>query len=948
MTNRTALRGRALVVPTLLILGCLGLNAQVQHPPEATRNAIATALQQALSTRPDPADGSQYSDVNLGSVELLDPITGQCESVDPLVVRLIYHEDHFVLRRLVRGPGTLDPPFSHQLVTDLNQWLNAVWALNLRELHEFEEIPYECENEGQQFYTSATTDAGLVQAVREATGEQAILDRYYDINGTMVLGSDLVQFVPTNATRTIQYLTDLGDGTAASRRRLLSAAYLRVKCPDNGPSLEIWFDVRLDSYVDDCGIPGSYAHFRIEIGSLYACIVAPQYQASTNERNDSLVTLYLNAAGLWNEFPTPDQVYPGNIGGFGLTPEGRLVLRTHHRDDPKDLCGPYADSLCAIVNRQTPSDSCQSSYCYDGTFTVDDTKTLVFRYNTTSPCASCDAGDDAEVPCLIFCDSTAPGLTVTEGVLKAGAQTFSDNLPMVDEEKYPKFTSPRQVDLYAGQNSYQTGTRGKWRPARSFAYRAPTVGGTGLFAANPDYLSERAYNDAGTFTLQLFNWGWSEPPGTDTSQWRWLTTSSVRKYSYNGEPVEEVDLSGMPSAARFDYGQQLPVLVAKNASAGAVAFESYEGDGRAFEGITTATAHSGRYSFPVLTAPGWESLLGEAVAVDDRAAASGMLIRFWERHAYPVGNETLYDEHPPVELSFSSGAVTKTFASGDIRFVARTGAWSLFEVEVTNLSAGAYAVLVQTDGNGVQSWIDDVRVQPLESEMSCYVYDPATMRVTTTFDDQHFGVFFQYNGEGKLTRRLMETTNGLRTVQENQYHTPLTDRVSSGQGNSVLTRPSRRFAAGGRARTDGGDQPSGLQMAGDVVSVELTPESASLEIFGMTLDELARLDEDIARLFTTDDLDSLTPAQIENLRLIDDLEQVDAQLDSFGSMPSSDEQRELVQRTAARRADLIKRLDLDEDEANTLLRGVRKMRDAVEAAPTDQPADSSTSESPRQ
>jgi hypothetical protein len=69
-------------------------------------------------------------------------------------------------------------------------------------------------------------------------------------------------------------------------------------------------------------------------------------------------------------------------------------------------------------------------------------------------------------------------------------------------------------------------------------------------------------------------------------------------------------------------------------------------------------------------------------------------------------------------------------------------------------------------------WIDDVRVQPLDAQMNAYVYDPVTLRLLTSFDDQHFGLYYQYNAEGQLVRKLIETERGIKTVQEAQYHTP--------------------------------------------------------------------------------------------------------------------------------------------------------------------------------
>ncbi len=73
-------------------------------------------------------------------------------------------------------------------------------------------------------------------------------------------------------------------------------------------------------------------------------------------------------------------------------------------------------------------------------------------------------------------------------------------------------------------------------------------------------------------------------------------------------------------------------------------------------------------------------------------------------------------------------------------------------------------------------WLDDIRIQPLDAQMTAYVYDTATLRLLTSFDDQHFGLYYQYNGEGKLVRKLFETERGMKTIQETQYHIPLIRR----------------------------------------------------------------------------------------------------------------------------------------------------------------------------
>lgn len=124
-----------------------------------------------------------------------------------------------------------------------------------------------------------------------------------------------------------------------------------------------------------------------------------------------------------------------------------------------------------------------------------------------------------------------------------------------------------------------------------------------------------------------------------------------------------------------------------------------------------------------------------------------------------------------MKLKLSTQSVVKDFS-----LIARSGVWNLVEARI---EPGAFGVavggtftvsLVKQGGSNL--WIDDVRMQPTDAEVSCYVYDTKTLRVLTVFDDQHFGLFYQYNAEGKLVRKQIETARGIKTVQETQYNIP--------------------------------------------------------------------------------------------------------------------------------------------------------------------------------
>ncbi|MBR9855903.1 MAG: hypothetical protein GYB37_15235 [Algicola sp.] len=98
-------------------------------------------------------------------------------------------------------------------------------------------------------------------------------------------------------------------------------------------------------------------------------------------------------------------------------------------------------------------------------------------------------------------------------------------------------------------------------------------------------------------------------------------------------------------------------------------------------------------------------------------------------------------------------------------------------VEASSLVEGQ-AVGITLNFNNPSIYIDDIKFNPKESQTTCFVYDVKSLRLITLFDDQHFGLFYQYNNEGQLVRKLIETERGLKTVTETQYNTPSEDRES--------------------------------------------------------------------------------------------------------------------------------------------------------------------------
>ena len=195
--------------------------------------------------------------------------------------------------------------------------------------------------------------------------------------------------------------------------------------------------------------------------------------------------------------------------------------------------------------------------------------------------------------------------------------------------------------------------------------------------------------------------------------------------------------------------------------------------------IDNTVSHSGEQSFK-LTFPANDGVEMTEMEVTSQFLSKGMLMKVWIKTDF--NDRTVLDNYLKAELLDvnNSQSVSQAFKK-----VAQVGEWYLYEAKIqpasfSGMSAGDVLktfVKYEFTAHGSENiWIDDVRIQPMDAQVTTYVYDVVSHRVITTFDDQHFGLFYQYNAEGKLVRKLIETEKGMQTVQETQYNTPKISR----------------------------------------------------------------------------------------------------------------------------------------------------------------------------
>jgi hypothetical protein len=386
-------------------------------------------------------------------------------------------------------------------------------------------------------------------------------------------------------------------------------------------------------------------------------------------------------------------------------------------------------------------------YCYeffdiDCRFSVNPATGILQYYKLGNPCSLID------VACPKFC----PNINIPVRVVSAGATTFDSYWPY-------------EASIYgvSSNNIYETGIKGKWRPKGNYVYRNAIIGGAKG--------NERNYNDAGTFLMTPFNWK-NESLNTSVNDIGWIKTSTVSKYSPHGEAIEEYDALNIYSSAKFGYNNTVPYLVAQNSSYDLVAFESFEYIySNKFEDAVVAYAPQNVTSPVTITAHsgnGAYQLTGSSFSFKPFVANSSL---------HKNTDMSIKALMPLKGSLLASGGTNPQSINLIFSKIAQTGAWSLYEAKPNSslIDNTTYQTQLLSNTPNVV-YVDDIRQQPADAKVNTYVYDPVTLRLITSFDDQHFGLYYQYNAEGKLVRKITETEKGKKTIVETQYNTPSVSR----------------------------------------------------------------------------------------------------------------------------------------------------------------------------
>ncbi len=87
---------------------------------------------------------------------------------------------------------------------------------------------------------------------------------------------------------------------------------------------------------------------------------------------------------------------------------------------------------------------------------------------------------------------------------------------------------------------------------------------------------------------------------------------------------------------------------------------------------------------------------------------------------------------------------SSTVTTGGFKKIAQVKDWSLWEAKlsvspsaINEFDQFVFRITTHCRVATGTILIDDVRIQPTTAELTCYVYDPNTLRLLAQFDDQH-------------------------------------------------------------------------------------------------------------------------------------------------------------------------------------------------------------------
>lgn len=351
-------------------------------------------------------------------------------------------------------------------------------------------------------------------------------------------------------------------------------------------------------------------------------------------------------------------------------------------------------------------------------------------------------------------------------------------------------------------NPFASGFKGNWRPSQSKIYQAGRSYDK-IFDSGKKGINVK---DAGFLETFRSYWAFDDLLNKLTAYNGnlWVRSNSVTLSDRDGQELENRDALNRYSAAKFDFGRELPSAVASNAMNREIFVNSFEDilykqthgtdtlDVKlkgSYPNLTyllnSASAHSGNYSLKlsmgdVVLNTQIHSLQHKTepyLFLDD-----GGYQLLNKPGLYPNGFEPMPNKRYIISAWVKDGQpnnrsinITVTIKGSTPAIVpvvlsckAIVEGWKLLEGTINTGEIPGTVFQLRISGGGQNIDMDDLRIHPYDAHMKSYAYDEKNFRLMAELDENCFATFYEYDDEGSLVRVKKETERGIATIKENR------------------------------------------------------------------------------------------------------------------------------------------------------------------------------------
>lgn len=375
---------------------------------------------------------------------------------------------------------------------------------------------------------------------------------------------------------------------------------------------------------------------------------------------------------------------------------------------------------------------------------------------------------------LLYCTkcSTIEREPIT--VLHADATEFSDEWGLNYKELTDESTdvSHSLSDIANNPslgNPYAFGLKGIWRPKRTSAYLIDRLQ-SGTYGDKLRLDKDGEYKE--------FYWfDWTQPiQYNEDYNWRWV--NEVTKYNVNGASKEGRNRLDIHAASLFGYNNHLVTASASNSKTTDIAFDGFEDYSidqyNVYRGIghgnLDLSGNQSEYLLSNFAHTGDKSLVVESVS--HKVDYNQLNRDFF----YPEKTKTYFvsawtycnqiPENGMIEVKVNNSVVTTMSIEPTSQTI--DGWHRLTGTFAVPQSATTFEIVFRGNEVEVMTLFDDIRIQPFNSGMETYVYDPTNYRLRATLSNQNYATFYNYDEEGNLTQTKVETERGIKTISSNR------------------------------------------------------------------------------------------------------------------------------------------------------------------------------------